>query len=555
MIEKRIFSMMKRYEACFLGLTICLLHPAARADLVLVRGGQAQAVIVTASDASDKTREAADDFRQVLAQMTGATLPLRTEDQFSGSDPAILIGPSAWARQKSIMVKQDEKDHDHYIIRTGANYVALIGNDSGQLTGTAYAVYDLLQRLGCGWFGVDPKWVVIPQTRDVRIPPLDIDERPAFYWRELGVDKGLNVGEKNLGYAWRLDNNTKIFESAHNLGAVVAKEKYPQAWVQGQANPCLTDPVSIRAAVEYARQRLDTEPGIVSISLTSVDSEFFCDCPNCLKAGNVSARMLQFANAVAGELQKDYPGRFRLNFLAYWVTHEPPDPMVRAEPGVRIMFVNEGDHLKPLEYPELPEVAQRSRNNTRELRYFTGWQRTGGLVGVYEWWIPSCGSEPWQSIPWYSGETALKNLRFWHRHGIRYMCYETYGFEKKPDPYPLRWPLHYVGARGMWNPQVTAREVLSEACRKLYGPAAEPMRNFYQTLEQAALDTPEAGGNWGLGDPGKIYPPAVQAQASEYLQEALQATHDPAIRDRIRDEIAMWDEAREVLASPPSSAP
>ena len=31
----------------------------------------------------------------------------------------------------------------------------LLGNDDLQLTGTTYAAYDLLQRLGCGWYGPD----------------------------------------------------------------------------------------------------------------------------------------------------------------------------------------------------------------------------------------------------------------------------------------------------------------------------------------------------------------------------------------------------------------
>jgi len=539
---------MPRYFGGFVWLIVWLMGTWARADIILARDGLAKAVIVIANDANGKVKEAAEDFRRIIEQMSGASLPIVAEGNFTGEGSIVLIGSSALAGRKGITVTQDKEDHDHYIIKSGKNFLALIGNDDGQLTGTSYAVYDLLQRLGCGWYGVDSKWVVIPGKKTIRLPKLDIDKRPAFYWREMGVDKGLDPAERPLAYAWRLDNNDTIFPCAHNLGAVVSKEKYPRAWTQGKYNPCLTDPVSIKAAVEYARQRLDNEKGIVGLSFTAVDSDSFCECPTCVVAGNISARMLKFANAVARELRNDYPGRFRLNFLAYWVSHAPPEPMVKAEPGVQVMIVNQGDHLKPLEYPEIPEGR-----NTRELRNFAGWQHTGGLVGVYEWWIPSANQPPWQSIPWYSGETALKNLRFWHNNGIRYIDYETYGFEKKPDPYPLRWPLHYVGARGLWNPKVTARQVMSEACRKLYGPAAAPMMKFYQTIEQAAMDATVKGVNWGLGDPRKIYPPAVQVKASEYLQQALNKTDDPAILDRIRDEIAMWDEAVKALTEPVTS--
>jgi len=543
---------MSRYHiVCVVWLMVCSLG-MAHAELTLIRDRKAGgAVIVIANDASDKAREAATDFCQVIARMSGVSLPVVTEDNATGAGPFVLIGSSALAAKYGITVLQDKEDHDHYVIKTGKHFVAQIGNDDGPLTGTAYAVYDLLQRLGCGWYGVDEKWVVIPHTPTIRIPTMTIDERPAFYLREMGVNKGMAAGERPLAYAWRLNRNSTIFPCAHNLGVVVNKEQYPRAWVRGKANPCLTDPVSVQAAVAYARKRLDSETGIVGISLTAVDSDSFCDCPTCLQAGNISARLLLFANAVARELQKDYPGRLRLNFLAYWVTHAPPDPMVKAEPGVQVMIVNEGDHLKPLEYRETPEAAKRSRSNTRELRHLAGWQQTGALVGVYEWWIPSCNQPPWQSIPWYSGETALKNLRCWHRNGISYLDYETYGYEKQADPYPLRWPLHYAGARGLWNPNVTARQVMREACRKLYGPAAEPMMQFYRTVEQAAMDATVQGGNWGLGDPRKIYPPAVQIQASACLQQALRATNDSAILARIQDETAMWDQARKAMAEMP----
>ena len=92
--------------------------------------------------------------------------------------------------------------------------------------------------------------------------------------------------------------------------------------------------------------------------------------------------------------------------------HEPPNPMIKAHPSVKVMMVNEGNHSKPLDQPEDPQVARRTgRNNTREVTDMAGWKETGALAGVYEWWIPNIvgkgKNRPWRVAPWYLGNWKL----------------------------------------------------------------------------------------------------------------------------------------------------
>ena len=58
-----------------------------------------------------------------------------------------------------------------------------------------------------------------------------------------------------------------------------------------------------------------------------------------------------------------------------------------------------------------------------------GWKQTGALAGVYEWWIPNIVGQgqnrPWRVAPWYSGDAALRNLRYWRDRGVKSLAYET----------------------------------------------------------------------------------------------------------------------------------
>jgi hypothetical protein len=249
-------------------------------------------------------------------------------------------------------------------------------------------------------------------------------------------------------------------------------------------------------------------------------------------------------------LAKTHPNRYLITFYAYWTCHDPPAPPLKAEPGICVMQVNEGNHMKPWDHPEPKSIRslERNDNNYRETVAFEGWSKTGAIVGIREWWIPGCKGKIWRDVPWYPGETLLRNFRYWQRGGVRYVNCET-GFEKGTG-FPLRWPLCYVGAGGFWHPELTSRQIMADACDKLYGPAAKPMQRFYEMIERAMIETPDTlrGFAWRLPGPESIYLPAVEAQATAALDEAARIEASPAIRARIDQERAMWDNARQAIA-------
>jgi hypothetical protein len=516
------------------------LTPAEDGQLVLAEAGRPRCTVVVDKTAPEKVGQAAAFLRETLSAMAGCDIPLADVGE-NPTGTRLVVGSNALAERLGVTVDQGYPGQERYIIRSTGDDIVLLGNDAGGYAGTGMAVSDFLQRLGCGWYSPDPLYHVIPRRETLTAPAMRVDEQPDFLMRQIWM-----VRDPVLRNAWRTGGySVNMGHIFHVLIPMTLKEEHPD-WF-GPAQPCLTHPEVQQHIIKQLRARLDAAPGqFLSLSIDPNDSDGFCQCERCQAVGNVSARMMVFANNIADALRETHPGQFELGFLAFWVRHEPPSPMVEGRPELSIIIVNEGDHTKPLDEPVSPENAKRGRSNLREQQALEGWHQTGQLEGVYEWWIPGCNNVDWRSVPWYSGEAALRNLRYWHERGLRYLSYETQ--YEHGNGFPIRWPLYYMAARGAWDTTLHADDIMREACAKLFGEASEHMFWFYRTLEMAMLHTPHAGGNWHLPSPELIYTSDIEARATAYIAGAAELTEDPEALARIAGEQRMWNQARATLA-------
>lgn len=100
-----------------------LLVSSALAQPFLVENGQARAEIVIAEKPTRMQRVAAHEFRQQIEKISGARLPIVT--QTTGKAVKVFIGAS-----ENCPVKADGLKHGAYRIASGADWLALIGEDS-----------------------------------------------------------------------------------------------------------------------------------------------------------------------------------------------------------------------------------------------------------------------------------------------------------------------------------------------------------------------------------------------------------------------------------------
>lgn len=511
--------------------------------LVLAAGGRPQAGIVIAAGAGAKIQRAARIFQQTVYRISGALLPVR-DDSRPWAGTQVCIGPS---RANTLTVPQGAELPDGYRIQVSAAKVMAAGNDAGTCTGTEFAVYDLLQQLGCGWFAPDPLYHVIPRVPAPGLAVQNRSETPAMAMRNIW-----NVFPKAYP-SWRLHRET-IVDCGHALAAIVPPEQYfdghPEyfALVNGQrvkdGQLCFANPDVQRIAIEKSNAIFDVQPAKLAVSLSPNDTGGYCECAECRKLGETtSARLLAFANVVARGVARIHPGKM-VCFLAYWFTQGAPVG-VKADSNVIVMVVNEGCHAHALD-------DSRCARNAGWRKNFEQWAATGARMAIYEWYIPGCNAPVWQKLPWISTEVAYRNLRYWRAHSVRWITYESQPALEEPGTtgYPRRWPLYYLAARGLWNPDADPHAVLKEACTRLYGPAGAAMFRGFSLLDAAMMQAPVHSGIWGLPQPERVYTPAVRAGVRAALGEALAIAGKSSDRDlwrRVYADVKAWQDGEVML--------
>lgn len=206
-------------------LTSLLLGTWLQAQVAIVSDGAARAEIVTAADAPPMVALAAQELQTYLRRISGAELPI--VHQPSGEPVAIYVGESAYTRELGI--DPAELKYDAYIMRSGENWLALLGDDeryqpiepaaqsknemeevdaewdsmtgehwsnyyrslfktystaldlwSADDRGTINAVYAFLRDLGVRWYFPGEIGEVVPQQTTIHLPKLDRTVRPDF---------------------------------------------------------------------------------------------------------------------------------------------------------------------------------------------------------------------------------------------------------------------------------------------------------------------------------------------------------------------------------------
>ena len=105
---------------------------SARADVTLVEQGTPRATIVTGADASDQARDAAGQLQSFVKRISGATLPIISENR-AVEGPRILVGRSQAITDLGINVPAGftpQMDEEGFVIKT-------VGRDLGPQAASA----------------------------------------------------------------------------------------------------------------------------------------------------------------------------------------------------------------------------------------------------------------------------------------------------------------------------------------------------------------------------------------------------------------------------------
>ncbi len=497
--------------------------PASGRDVRLVKNGQAKVTIYTPVKPEPWTKKprkentrpllaaSVNDLAMYLAKMTGAEI-----DAIVGDPPdrpksiPILIGELGEKRFGPPSVSAPAKQGHRLVVTRKA--IACIGESD---LATSYAIYEILDRLGCRWYLPGEMGEVVPRRKTISLPEMDVSRVPATLYRSIWY-AGPDFKRRNRLGGLQV-------QGAHGLEGYISaeqREAHPDwnAERNGKRPPtgriCWGNPEVAQAVAETIITRLDKvyRP---SVTLSPADGTSFCECKKCkaLDAGDwdptvgcvsLSDRMVHFANQIAERVTAKYPDVL-FGLYAYVQYTRPP---IREKPHPNVVIA-----LAPITYCRAHSMLNADCPSRQAIQPIVkGWGKVakwlafrGYLFNLAEVNAPYPMMRLWSDeLPTY----YANKVRFW-----------------MPESMPTfegSLPGIYLNIRIPWYPDEKPDEILNEFFTRFYGAASAPMRRYWYIFDDAWTKVPEHAGN--VFGHGRRFTPEVMKAAREAMNEAMAAS-------------------------------
>lgn len=537
---RRILSRSVRFMPLTLSALFLCVAGRGRAtgkDVVLVQNGKAKTVIVApasvmepdhgpagaAPDVAERNRrrlrESVLDLARCLEKISGAKVALSTEESTSKLLP-ILIGSLA---EKRFGPPKKSPYKQSWRIVAGGKAVGLMGETD---EATSYAIYELLDRVGCRWYMPSDLGEALPSLKTIRLKQMDLSETPKTVSRDIWYADDAFKRRNRLGGL--------ILSAGHALeiSNYISKEQlqaHPDwnAEIGGKRSVngrfCWGNPEVAAAVADGVLAQLD-KSYTPTVSLSPDDGFTFCECSKCkaLDAGDWDASMNQvsitdryvhFCNQIVERVTKRYPDVL-FGFLAYVQYTRPP---VREKPHPRLI-----PEIAPISYCRahaMTDTLCPSRQSMRQI--IEGWGKAASAVSYYNYMYHLAEV----SVPYPMMHQMSEELPILYRNGVTFWQPETLpNFESA-------LPGFYLSIRKSWYTDADAKTTFDEFFTRFYGAAERPMRRYWQILDSVWTDSSEhAGCGYGYG---RRFTPDVLAAARNAISEAQGVCRTETERARV----------------------
>ena len=541
-----------------LALAIGTLSQEAEA-MVIVQDGQPRAVIVTAAEPGPSAARAAAELKHFVEAISGAELPVYAGAEAVPPDrrdhARLHVGRSEAVSRLGV---EPPSGHDRdatgegFVLRTaGPRDLVLAGNEDAHYRGTEYAVYELLERLGCRWYFPGEFGQILPRQETITVPDLDVEQRPSFVARNIWMsgwadDTGdhpdwlvRNKGTLARPFAFAGDGSIgrlappEIYEEAHpEIYAMGPDGQRRSRGPKGELHLtmlCVTNPLTVEIAVRTIKEYFRGHPEANSYGFSAPDWSPRCHCDVCVAGDHgftidsglqesISDAYFNFVNNVAHGVNAEFPDRY-IVILAYDNRVRPPEGLDRPwNRNIVVQLARLGvSALRPI--PAGGDIFAR-----RHERTIRAWARIAPKMVIYD----------------YDPHSTLNRMPFWNVHSIRanlpfYHENSVVGFTTEGHNTFLRTGLnYYVRARLMWDVNADVDALVDDFHERFFGPAEAPMRAFFDQVEGLLAASPEHV-IWTskLGDWTRIYPPEATLALGSLLDRAEALADTPPLRRRV----------------------
>ncbi|MCM8758390.1 MAG: DUF4838 domain-containing protein [Candidatus Omnitrophica bacterium] len=517
--------------------------------------------VIVGKDQISKT--AGEELAYYIERITGNKIEIVPIEKYDRNMKGLSFFIGEEVTKKVLELSYGPWKQEEYMLISTPEGIILAGDDgTGDVwsistrAGTMLAVYTLLEDfLGVHWFWPGPYGEHIPYNPNASIPYLSIRNKPHFIIRSvsLGYSSYHTAPFREEVKKWLRRNRMGWTVSAvfgHSWSSVFTEQDFQQhpdwfALVNGKRQRpqvCSTHPAVIDRMVEHV---LKGKYDIMNIS--PADGGGFCQCneetksethkklniPSCTSLDNtgllsydgktpvISDRIFTYANEVARRVREKNPAK-GCGIHAYTFYNSPPVKIEKLEPNLYISFVYQcAAHRDP-------------ENHKQWFQNVSGWKKLDAKMIVREGW----GNHYYLDLPFLHYKQIITNLKeaaelgFVGVYGEGSKCFATQG--------PNYWAL----AKMMWDPYRDTSKIMDEFWQSAYGPAAEEMKNFFQTYSNAldenwskrkkVMDTTGIAyvnliNSWNI-----LFPEDVLEKAEKYLTAAEKKVSSGEYAERIK---------------------
>jgi hypothetical protein len=574
------------------------LAAAAHAEVCLVSGGRARAVVVTADVPTNTTLFAADELVGHVKRATGVELPVVEESQVpAGVHTRVFLGATKAAAQNGIDPAGLEREA--YVLRSVGDDLLIVGreDDDDPLSprnphvGTLWGVYELLEEvLNVRWLWPGELGTHVPKTETVQLASIDRSGAPALRFRELawsrirrfvGGQGKVDPRDAELGFSPEVLHGyadaLNVFLRRHRMGGMDAKpptghafggwwrrygKEHPEWFAlrrdgrRGHPDPNAIDVpmcVTNETLQDFIVERWD---GQSVLMLGPVDRPGRCTCERCRAWDGPQPEtppwFAQMVYQTDPRAKDHFPGATSDRYVRFWKAVR--EKAARRNPDVVVSgsFIYENEFPAPTADVELGPgfYAEFVQWQDPHLRWFPmpddayewikqqwlGWEKTGIRMGYRPNYLHDGYVMP-HFDTWQSG----RFFQFAYAHGMEGARF---------DSLTGQWATHglrlYVHLRLMSDPERSLEKIRHEYFRA-FGPAADAVEQYCDYWERYAHENMmrflelfrDVGFRYRAYPlcAHKAFPPACFEPARAKLAEAMEAARtdpSPEYAQRVR---------------------
>ncbi len=355
---------------------------------------------------------------------------------------------------------------------------------------TSYAIYELLDRLGCRWYIPSEMGEIIPTMRTLVLHELDFSSAPSTFYRRLAFADDAFMRRNRMDGMY-----LNAGQSMEKFVTDADRKQHPEWVAQIGGKP---DPMRLKwssaSLAEFIGDTINTsyernpQP---SYSVTPEDGIDFDDSPDdkALDAGDfdttfqqvsLTDRFLVFCNRIAARVASKHP-EILLGMQAYAQFTRAP---VREKVHPSLV-----PQIAPITYSRFHPMSDDAVPDSIALRSLVrAWGKAARYGSYYAYaYNLSEPSAPQPMIAKWSFDMPFllaNNLKFWVPETMA--NFETH--------------MHalYIGSRLTFDAKLRPADIVEEINARFYGNAARAMTAYWSFLDDVWVKTPEYSGSfWG----------------------------------------------------------